>query len=55
MCAAISCFPDLTGLGGSIANLRVQKRKEMSWMTAPGRAASSFHGLALELTWPILG
>jgi hypothetical protein len=26
MCAAISCFPDLTGLGGSIANLRVQKR-----------------------------
>jgi hypothetical protein len=26
MCAAISCFPDLTGLSGSIANLRVQKR-----------------------------
>jgi len=26
MCAAISCFPDLTGLDGSIANLRVQKR-----------------------------
>jgi hypothetical protein len=26
MRAAISCFPDLTGLGGSIANLRVQKR-----------------------------
>ena len=27
MCAAISCFPDLTGLGGSIANLRVQKKR----------------------------
>jgi hypothetical protein len=26
MCAAIRCFPDLTGLGGSIANLRIQKR-----------------------------
>jgi hypothetical protein len=53
MSAAIGCFPDLTGFSGGIANLRVQKRDVVD--DSSGRVACSFHGLALELTWPILG